>query len=217
MARYTILILFWSFLITPIQAQIEKCEILHLKDAIVICEFTPLSPFDTTYVEGDHYICYDGKTVFFEIYADNNSYLISDHESNVNIPECLTNGEENKAEDKYVHWLTYDYSYNLQYSEYERRVMLRGIVCKDCYKRAGKKNLYVAYAFEGDIVMYKMRKKIVIEQGFKDDIYVLKPKKSSRFAVLKKADKLRSLTMEEAKSLRLKKNDKSFIHLYVVE
>ena len=36
MARYTFFILFWSFIITPIQAQIEKCEILHLKDAIVI-------------------------------------------------------------------------------------------------------------------------------------------------------------------------------------
>ena len=217
MARYTFLILFWSFLITPIHAQIEKCEILHLKDAIVICEFTPLSPFDTTYVEGDHYICYDGKTVFFEINADNNSYLIRQHESNVNIPECLTNEEENKAEDKYVHWLTYDYSYYLQYSEYERREMVRGIVCKDCYKRTGKKSVYVAYAFDGEIVMYRMRRKILIHKGLKDVCYTWKPLKLSKFAILKKADKLRSLTMEEAKSLRLKKIDKSFIHLYVVE
>lgn len=146
------------------------------------------------------------------MYSNYNKYLIDRHGTNVYIPECLLKTEDEPIEDL----LDFNYSYNLHYSEHERwSPWIRGRVeSNDCYKRTGKKTLYVVYAFEGEIVMYKMRKKIVVKEGFKDDIYVLKPKKSSKFAVLKKADKLRSLTTEEAKSMNLKKIEKSYIHVF---
>ena len=216
MERYTLLlILLGSFIITPMQAQVEKYEILHLKDAIVISEYLPCPRLDSTYIDGDHYIYFNAKKVNFKMYSNYNKYLIDRHGTNVYIPECLLKTEDEPIED----WLDHNYSYNLNYSEHEGgSPWIKGRVeSNDIYKRAGKKNLYVVYAFEGDIVMYKMRKKIVIEQGFKDDIFVLKPKKSSKFVVLKKAEKLRSLTTEEAKSLHLKKVEKTHIHVFSPE
>lgn len=216
MARYTFLILFWSFIITPMQAQIVRCEIIRLKDAIVISEYPPCPRLDSTYVEGNHYICFDGKTVLFKNFTDYNGFLIHRYGSNVDIPECLTNGKENKVEDKPVHWLNYDGSYNLEYSEFERRE-LRRVLSNDIYKRTGKKSLYVAYAFDGEIVVYKMRKKILLYEGFKDEFCAFKSLKMSKFAVLKKAERLRSLTKEEAKSMHLKRTGNSSIFLHIIQ
>jgi hypothetical protein len=41
MVRYTLLFILWSIVITPIKAQIEQCDIIKLKDAIVIGEYLP--------------------------------------------------------------------------------------------------------------------------------------------------------------------------------
>ena len=219
MARYTILML-WSFIITPTQAQIERCDILHLTDAVVISEYLPCPRIDLyyvegAYVEGCHYIYYNSRTIPFKIYSNYNKTIVDRYESNVYIPECLhtTKG------DPVLDWLSFDYSYDLTHSEHERHSpWIRGrIESNDFYKRTGKKKLYVAYAFNGDIVIYKMRRKILFQEGFKDPIYELKPKKSSKFAVLKKAEKLRSLTTEEAKMFHLKKVEKSYIHVFYPE
>ena len=59
MERYKLLyllIFLGSFLFTPIQAQVERYEILHLKDAIVISEYLPCPRLDSTYIEGNHYL-----------------------------------------------------------------------------------------------------------------------------------------------------------------
>ena len=197
----------------PLYAQIERCEIIRLKDAIVISEYLYSPRHDSCYFEGNHYICFDGKTVLFKNYTDYNGYLIRDYGSNVDIPECLTNGEENKVEDKPVHWFNYDGSYNLEYSEHERRELWR-VLSNDFYKRAGKKSIYVVYHFEGEIVMYKMRRKIILKPGYADEFFTLKPVKTSKLAVLKKAERLRSLTAEEAKSMKLEKIDNSYIWLH---
>ena len=50
-----------------------------------------------------------------------------------------------------------------------------------------------------------MKRKILLSKGFKEPEYTLKPIKSSKFAVLNKAESLRSLTMEEANAMNLKK------------
>ena len=76
MARYTFLILFWSFIITPMQAQIVRCEIIRLKDAIVISEYPPCPRLDSTYIDGDHYIYFNAKKVNFKMYSNYNKYLI---------------------------------------------------------------------------------------------------------------------------------------------
>lgn len=206
------LLLLWSFIITPIHAQVERYEILHLTDAIVICEYLPHPRLDTTYVEGNVFIYFNGRTVPFKTYSDYNKYLIADHGSNVYIPECLLKTEEEPIEN----WLDYNYSYNLNYSEHNRwSPWIKGsIESNDFYKRAGKKTLYVVFAFEGEIVMYKMKRKIIFAYGFNDGIYKVKDTKSSKFAVLKKAEKLRSLTTEEANSMHLKKVEINHIHRF---
>jgi hypothetical protein len=65
--------------------------------------------------------------------------------------------------------------------------------------------------------MYKTKRKAMIHTGFEDPIYTLKPLKLSKFAVLKKAENLRSLTIEEMRSKNLKEYDKSYIKLFIPE
>ena len=91
------------------------------------------------------------------------------------------------------------------------------IESEDIYKRRGKKKLYVVYCLEGEVVLYKTKRKTVIHTGFKDPIFTLKPLKLSKFAVLKRADMLRSLTVEEIRSMKLKKYENNYIKLFIPE
>ena len=83
MVRYTLLFILWSIVITPIKAQIEQCDIVKLKDAIVIGEYLPCTPRDSIYVEGNHYICYDGNKVPFITHASSHNSLIKRLDSNI--------------------------------------------------------------------------------------------------------------------------------------
>jgi len=216
MVRYTLLFLLWSMITVPLKAQIEQCEIIKLTDAIVISEYLPCPRLDSVYVQGNHYICFDGRIIPFIIYASFNKDLIKRLESNTYIPECLKKLDD----DPIVDYLLYDYTYNLKYSKHERQNQeVRGqlIESSDIYKLHGKKKLYVVYALEGEIVIYKTRGKTVIHTGFKDPIFTLKPLKLSKFSVLKKAEMLRSLTIEEARSMNLEKYEKSYINLFIPE
>lgn len=211
MTRYNLFFL-WSIIVTPIRAQIEQCEILHLIDAVVINEYllVPCYGYDSTYVEGNHYIYFDGKTVPFRLDSNKNKDLVEHYESDVYIPECLHtyNG------DPIVDELTNNYTYELRYSIFYRKRERNRMDSKDIYKRAGKKKLFIAYALDGEIVMYKMKRKIILSKGFKDPIYTLKSTKASKFAVLRKAERLRSLTTEEANKMRLKKVEQHYINLF---
>ncbi|MBR6188116.1 MAG: hypothetical protein IKQ59_04060 [Prevotella sp.] len=200
----------------PVQAQIKECEVLSLTDAIVIGEYLPCTPRDSVYVEGNHYICFDGKKVPFVTYASFNKSLIKRLESNISIPECLKNIEW----DPIVDYLDYNYTYYLKFSKHERQNQeVRGqlIESEDIYKRRGKKKLYVVYSMEGEIVLYKTRRKTKLFTGFKDPFFTKKPLILSKFAVLKKAEKLRSLTIEEIRSMNLKKYEGSYIKLFIPE
>ena len=217
MLRYTLLFIFCSTVITPIKAQIEQCDIIKLKDAIVIGEYLPCTPRDSVYVEGNHYICFDGKKVPFITYASFNNSLIKRLDSNINIPECLKKIEN---EDPIVDYLDYNYTYYLKFSKHERQNQeVRGqlIESEDIYKRRGKKKLYVVYSMEGEIVLYKTRRKTILFTGFKDPIFTKKPLILSKFAVLKKAEKLRSLMTEEIRSMNLKKYEGNYIKLFIPE
>ena len=106
------------------------------------------------------------------------------------------------------------------FSKHERQNQeVRGqlIESEDIYKRRGKKKLYVVYFLEGEVVLYKTKRKTVIHTGFKDPIFTLKPLKLSKFAVLKRADMLRSLTVEEIRSMKLKKYENNYIKLFIPE
>ena len=105
MVRYTLLFILWSIVITPLKAQIEQCDIVRLKDAIVIGEYLPCTPRDSVYVEGNHYICFDGKKVPFVTYASFNKSLTKRLESNISIPEYL----KNIGGDPIVDYLDYNY------------------------------------------------------------------------------------------------------------
>lgn len=214
MVRYTLLLIFWS-IVTPMKAQIEQCDVLKLTDAIVISEYLPCPRRDSLYVKGNHYICFYGRIVPFMVYARFNEYLIKDLESNTNIPDSLKKIEN----DEMVDYLLYDYTYDLRYSKLERRNFEKKgrIESNEIYKRPRKKKLYVAYAFEGEIVMYKTRRKTIIHTGFKDPIYTMKPLKLSKFAVLKKAERLRPLSQEEAHSMNLEKVKNSYIKIFAPE
>ena len=215
MTRYTLLLLFWSIIVFPIRAQIEQCEILHLTNATVISEYLPCPRcgHDSTYVIGNHYIYFNGKAVPFRLDSNMNKDLVDNFESNVYIPEQLHiyNG------DPIVDELSYDYTYELRYSIFYMRRERNRIYSNDIYKRVGKKKLYIAYAFDGEIIMYKMKRKIVLSKGFKDPIYTKKATRASKFAVLKKAERLRSLTLEEANLLKLKKVEISYINIFSPE
>ena len=220
MVRYTLLFifLFWSIVITPIKAQIEQCDIIKLKDAIVIGEYLLCIPRDSVYVEGNHYICFDGKKVPFVTYASFNKSLIKRLDSNINIPECLKKIEE---VDPIVDYFDYNYTYRLSFSKQARQShdKRRGqlIESEDIYKRRGKKKLYVVYSMEGEIVLYKTRRKTILFTGYKDPIFTKKPLILSKFAVLKRADMLRSLTVEEIRSMKLKKYENNYIKLFIPE
>jgi hypothetical protein len=217
MVRYTLFFIFWSIVITPIKAQIEQCDIIKLKDAIIIGEYLLCTPRDSVYVEGNHYICFDGKKVPFITYASFNNSLIKRLDSNINIPECLKKIEN---EDPIVDYLDYNYTYYLKFSKHERQNQeVRGqlIESEDIYKRRGKKKLYVVYSMEGEIVLYKTRRKTILFTGFKDPIFTKKPLILSKFAVLKKAEKLRSLMIEETRSMNLKKYEGNYIKLFIPE
>lgn len=217
MEHYTLLLLLCGLGITPIQAQIKECEVLNLTDAIVISEYLPCPQLDSFYIEGNHYIHFDGRTVPFKTNASFNKYLIDHFETRVNIPDSLYTFQE----DPILDYLLYDYTYNLYYSKHERRNHEKKgrIDSHDIYKRKGKQRLYIAYSFSGEIVMYKMRSKIILHQGFNDPVYEKKPIKSSNFAVLKKVELggLRSLTIEEANSMKLEKDEKSCIFVFAPE
>ena len=217
MVRYTLLFILWSIVITPIKAQIEQCDIVKLKDAIVIGEYLPCTPRDSIYVKGNHYICYDGNKVPFITHASSHNSLIKRLDSNINIPECL---KKIKDGDPIVDYIDYNYTYDLRFSKHERQNQeVRGqlIESEDIYKRRGKKKLYVVYCLEGEVVLYKTKRKTVIHTGFKDPIFTLKPLKLSKFAVLKRAEKLRSLTVEEIRSMKLKKYENNYIKLFIPE
>ena len=49
------------------------------------------------------------------------------------------------------------------------------------------------------------------------NVFTLKPLKLSKFAVLKRADMLRSLTVEEIRSMKLKKYENNYIKLFIPE
>lgn len=215
MVRYTLLFILWSIVVIPIKAQIERCDIVKLRDAIVIGEYL-CTPRDSVYVEGNHYICFDGKKVPFVTYASFNKSLTKRLESNISIPECL----KNIGGDPIVDYLDYNYTYYLKFSKHERQNQeVRGqlIESEDIYKRRGKKKLYVVYSMEGEIVLYKTRRKTKLFTGFKDPFFTKKPLILSKFAVLKKAEKLRSLTIEEIRSMNLKKYEGSYIKLFIPE
>ena len=218
MLRYTLLFIFCSTVITPIKAQIEQCDIIKLKDAIVIGEYLPCTPRDSVYVEGNHYICFDGKKVPFVTYASFNMSLIKMLDSNINIPECLKKIED---VDPIIDYFDYNFTYQLSFSKQERQSheKRRGqlIESEDIYKRRGKKKLYVVYFMEGEIVLYKTRRKTILFTGFKDPIFTKKPLILSKFAVLKKAEKLRSLMTEEIRSMNLKKYEGNYIKLFIPE
>ncbi len=213
MARYKLLLLL-NIIVTSIQAQIEQCEIIHLTDAVVISEYLPCSLYrlDSLYVESKHYICYNDRKEIFKIYSSFNKYLTDHFESNDYIPECLHAANENPILD----YFNFNYSYDLRYSEHERnnQEIRDRIDSNDFYKCAGKKKIYVAYSFTGEIVLYKMKRKILLSKGFKEPEYTLKSIKSSKFAVLKKAESLRSLTKEEANAMNLKKVENSYIRIF---
>ena len=216
MVRYTLLFLLWSMITVPLKAQIEQCEIIKLTDAIVISEYLPCPRLDSVYVQGNHYICFDGRIIPFIIYASFNKDLIKRLESNTYIPECLKKLDD----DPIVDYLLYDYTYNLKYSKHERQNQeVRGqlIESDDIYKRHGKKKLYVVYSFEGEIVMYKTKRKTLLFKGFEDPVFTLKPLKLSKFAILKKAKGLRSLTTGEVRSMNLEKYEKRYINLFIPE
>ena len=113
--------------------------------------------------------------------------------------------------------LSYNYTYELRYSYFYRIRDRNSIESDEIYKRAGKKKIFIAYAFDGEIVMYKMKRKIILSKGFKDPIYTKKATKASKFAVLRKAERLRSLTSEEANLLKLKKVEMSYINTFSPE
>ncbi len=213
MARY--LFFFWSLLVTPIWAQIDKCEILTITNAVIISEYKPCPQLDSFYVSGNHYICFDGNTVHFKANASFNKYLTDHIESNVCLPDCLYVTDEDPISDYFL----YDYTYNLCYSRFERKNLEKKgrIDSNDIYKRRGKRELYVAYSFSGEIVMYKTKKKVVLYEGFSDTLCKNKPVKSSKFAVLKKAKELRSLNSEEVDSMGLKIVEYNHILLYAPE
>ena len=121
---------------------------------------------------------------------------------------------------KILHIGNYNYTYYLKFSKHERQNQeVRGqlIESEDIYKRRGKKKLYVVYSMEGEIVLYKTRRKTKLFTGFKDPFFTKKPLILSKFAVLKKAEKLRSLTIEEIRSMNLKKYEGSYIKLFIPE
>ena len=213
MARY--LLFFWSLLVTPIWAQIDKCEILTINNAVIISEYMPCSQLDSFYISGNHYICFNGSTVHFKPNASFNKYLTDHIESNVCLPDCLSVTDEDPILD-YIH---YDYTYNLYYSRYERKNLEKKgrIDSNDIYKRRGKRKLYVAYSFSGEIVMYKTKKKVVLHEGFSDTLCKKKTVKTSKFAVLKKAKGLRSLYREEVNTMGLKKVEYNHILLIAPE
>ncbi len=216
MVRYTFLFIFWIIFSAPMRAQLEQCDIVKLKDAIVIGEYLPCTPRDSVYVKGNHYIYFDGKKVPFITDASFNKSLIKRLESNISIPECL----KNIGWDPIVDYLDYNYTFNLKFSKHERQSQeLRGQLLEsdDIYKRRGKKKLYVVYSLEGEIVLYKTRRKIIIHTGFKEPVFTLQPLKLSKFAVLKKAEKLSSLTIEVIRSMKLKKYEKKYIKLFIPE
>jgi len=214
MKHLKLLVLLFSIFATPIQAQIEQCEILHLTDAVVISEYLPRSLYqlDSLYIEGNHYIYHNGRKMIFKIHSNFNKYLTDRFESDVYIPECL----HTYYGDPILDYLNFNYSYDLRYSEHERnnQETRNRLDSNDFYKRTGKKKLYVAYSFTGEIVIYKMKRKILLSKGFKEPEYTLKPIKSSKFAVLNKAESLRSLTMEEANVMNLKKVERSYLRIF---
>jgi len=211
MLRYTLLLL-WSLAVAPVQAQISQCEVINLTDAIVVSEYLPCSRIDSFYIEGNHYIYFDGRAIPFKTNASFNKFIIDHFKSNVYIPECLYTIDE----DPILDYLLYDYTYNLYNSKFERRNLEKKgrIDSNDIYMRKDGQKLYVAYAFDGEIVMYKMRKKIILHKGFNDSLIEKKPIRSSRFAVLKKARLLRSLTIEESNLMKLEKKENSSIFVF---
>ena len=214
MLRYTLLLL-WSLAVAPVQAQISQCEVINLTDAIVVSEYLPCSRIDSFYIEGNHYIYFDGRAIPFKTNASFNKFIIDHFKSNVYIPECLYTIDEGPILD----YLLYDYTYNLYNSKFERRNLEKKgrIDSNDIYMRKDGQKLYVAYAFDGEIVMYKMRKKIILHKGFNDSLIEKKPIRSSRFAVLKKARLLKSLTIEESNSMKLGKKENSCIYVFTPE
>ena len=88
MLRYTLLLL-WSLAVAPVQAQISQCEVINLTDAIVVSEYLPCSRIDSFYIEGNHYIYFDGRAIPFKTNASFNKFIIDHFKSNVYIPECL--------------------------------------------------------------------------------------------------------------------------------
>ena len=213
MLRYTLLL--WSLAVAPVQAQISQCEVINLTDAIVVSEYLPCSRIDSFYIEGNHYIYFDGRAIPFKTNASFNKFIIDHFKSNVYIPECLYTIDE----DPILDYLLYDYTYNLYNSKFERRNLEKKgrIDSNDIYMRKDGQKLYVAYAFDGEIVMYKMRKKIILHKGFNDSLIEKKPIRSSRFAVLKKARLLKSLTIEESNSMKLGKKENSCIYVFTPE
>lgn len=211
------LIFILGLITTSIHSQIEQCEILHITNAIVISEYLPLSPSRTKfyYVEGNKYIYYNGVKVHFMPYSDFNKHIIEKYESNVFIPECLHKSNS----DWILDWLNSDYTYDLRFSIHDgTNYVPRGeFRSNDFYRHARKKKIYVAYCFDGEIVVYRMKRKIVLQRGFEDQEYTLKPTRCSKFAVLKKADNLRSLTVDEAISMRLKKVSFNCINIFRAE
>ena len=110
MKHLKLLVLLFSIFATPIQAQIEQCEILHLTDAVVISEYLPRSLYqlDSLYIEGNHYIYHNGRKMIFKFHSNFNKYLTDRFESDVYIPECL----HTYYGDPILDYLNFNYSYD---------------------------------------------------------------------------------------------------------
>lgn len=184
--------------------------IQHVENALVIStyEFDGLS-----FVHKRHTIRIGEKEIPFTILAESNVSILRD-------VFCLDTAECNKYVDfdLVTHIKEGVYKKNLYISKFEYRYNRNRISSNSFYyKKADRKHIYAAYKLTGDIIVYNMNG---IE---KKEVYkkLSEPSKSlfslKNFAILKSADSLSSLSVEEQKKNHFVRNGVYTIYFYAPE
>ena len=184
--------------------------IQHVENALVIStyEFDGLS-----FVHKRHTIRIGEKEIPFTILAESNVSILRD-------VFCLDTAECNKYWDLdfVIHLKEGVYRYDLHISDFEYGYDRNRITSNSFYyKKNDRKHIYAVYKLTGDIVVYSMNgiEKEEVYPKLKDSLKSLFSLKN--FAILKSADSLSSLSVEEQKKNHFVRNGVYTIYFYAPE
>lgn len=185
-------------------------KIQHVENALVISTY---ELDGTCFHHKGHTIKIDNKAYPFFVRSEQNIWILR-NVFDVDSVEC----EQYEDKDFAYHVDKGKYNQDLYISDFERRYMGNQLFsCCFYLKRLDKKRIYVAYKYTGDIVVYDLDDFAKTKRYQDASIYTQKVLNNKKFAIIKNAEKLSRLSIEDMDQNHFKHSGICTIWLYAPE